>query len=230
MSVTYFRDTDTDPMGSRPHPAMALLENHWQSLRHGQNTPARADVDPAAIDKALSWTFILHRVAPGVARIRIAGQNLHDVLRMDPRGMPISAFFDADDRSTLSVHVESVFSDPALIMIPLHRPAALLRPEVQGALLLMPLTDHLGEVTRAIGAWSLTDPLGNVTACKLMAIYQCVMSHYQCIPLRPPSSKKGQATCAQPFVWSSITAKKLACFRRVQLVATRRKLLGNEEG
>jgi len=160
MSVTYFRDTDTDPMGSRPHPAMALLENHWQSLRHGQNTPARADVDPAAIDKALSWTFILHRVAPSVARIRIAGQNLHDVSRMDPRGMPISAFFDADDRSTLSVHVESVFSDPALIMIPLHRPAALLRPEVQGALLLMPLTDHLGEVTRAIGALVTDRSLG----------------------------------------------------------------------
>ena len=160
MSVTYFRDTDTDPMGSRPHPAMALLENHWQSLRHGQNTPARADVDPAAIDKALSWTFILHRVAPGVARIRVAGQNLHDFLRMDPRGMPISAFFDADDRSTLSVHVESVFSDPALIMIPLHRPAALLRPEVQGALLLMPLTNHLGEVTRAIGALVTDRSLG----------------------------------------------------------------------
>ena len=36
-------------------------------------------------------------------------------------------------------------------MIPLHRPAALLRPAFQGALLLMPLTDHLGEVSHAIG-------------------------------------------------------------------------------
>jgi hypothetical protein len=160
MSVTYFQENDADRRGVPAHPALASLEHHWQSLRSGQTAPARADIDPCAIDKALSWTFLLHRVAPGVARIRVAGQDLHDILRMDPRGMPISAFFDADDRSTLSVHVESVFSDPALIMIPLHRPAALLRPSVQGALLLMPLTDHLGEVTRAIGALVTDRSLG----------------------------------------------------------------------
>lgn len=134
------------------HPAFAQLERHWQSLRQGMSVPRRFDINTTAIETALPWTFVLHRVAPGVARIRVAGQKIHDVMRMDPRGMPLSALLDADDRSTLAVHLEEVFSEPALVQLPLHRPAAILRPEVNGALLLMPLLDEHGEVTRAFGA------------------------------------------------------------------------------
>lgn len=129
--------------------------------------PKRADVDPNAIDAALPWTFVLHRVAPGVARIRVAGQKLHEILRMDPRGMPLSAFFDANDRSTMSVHLEEMFSQPALVQLPLHRPAGLLRPEVKGALLLLPLMDDQGEVTRAFGALVTDRPLGQKRRIRL---------------------------------------------------------------
>lgn len=142
------------------HPALNVIERHWQNLRRGGVVPSRADVDPNAIDSALPWAFVLHRVAPGVARVRVAGQELNDLLKMDPRGMPLSAFFEADDRSTMSVHLEAVFSEPALIQIPLHRPASLLRPAVKGTLLLMPLTDYSGEVTRAMGALVTDRPIG----------------------------------------------------------------------
>ena len=150
----------TRRQGEGAHPALAQLERHWQSLRDGLSIPRRAAVDPNVIHAALPWTFVMHRVAPGVARVRVAGQRLHDVLLMDPRGMPVSAFFAADDRSTLAVHLEEVFSEPALVQIPLHRPASLLRPQVTGALLMLPLLDQHGEVTRAIGALVTDRPIG----------------------------------------------------------------------
>lgn len=143
------------------HPALVQVERHWQMLRKPGAVPLRSEIDPHAIDAALPWTFVVHRVAPGVARIRVSGQKLHDILRMDPRGMPLSAFFEADDRSTIAVHLEAVFSEPALIQIPLCRPASLLRPAVKGTILLLPLVDHLGEITRAMGVLVTDRPLGS---------------------------------------------------------------------
>lgn len=134
------------------NPVLSNLEQYWQSLRKDGGIPARADVDPSAIDTALPHTFVLERVAPGVARMRVAGQQLHEILRMEPRGMPLSAFFAADDRSTLAVHLESAFAEPALVAIPVHVPTSLLRPAVKGAMLLLPMRDEYGDVNRVLGA------------------------------------------------------------------------------
>lgn len=144
-----------------PHPVLGKLEQHWQSLRQDGPIPLRDNVDPSAINTALPWTFILQRVAPGVARMRVAGQKLHEVLGMDPRGMPLSAFFGADDRSTLAVHLEMAFTDPALIALPLYAPSTLLRKQVNGQILLMPLLDAKGDVSRLLGALVTDNHLGS---------------------------------------------------------------------
>ncbi|WP_458790540.1 PAS domain-containing protein [Yoonia sp. MH D7] len=149
--------TLTFPLAARracdpKHPVLASLEEYWQSLRKDDGVPRRADVDPGAIDSALPHTFVLERVAPGVARMRVAGQKLHEIMRMEPRGMPISAFFAADDRSTLAVYLESAFAEPALVAIPVHIPSGLLRTKVRGAMLLLPMLDDHGDVSRVLGA------------------------------------------------------------------------------
>lgn len=165
-------ETQTFPYPARRtddvvHPALGQLEQHWQELHSSSSVPKRSDIDPSEIDAALPWAFVLHRVAPGVARLRVAGQKLHEILRMDPRGMPLSAFFAVDDRSTLAVHLEAVFSEPALVQLPLHRPAAFLRPAVTGALLIMPLADEHGEVTRAFGALVTDRPMSQRSRLQL---------------------------------------------------------------
>ena len=106
------------------------LEQYWHSLRIYDTIPSRDNIDHSAIGSVLPWTFVLQRVAPGVARMRVAGQQLHDILRMDPRGMPVSAFFGPNDRSTLAVHLEMAFSDPALVALPLCAPSTFLRKPV----------------------------------------------------------------------------------------------------
>jgi hypothetical protein len=160
MTQTTLFPTHTRRSDDTLHPVLQNVEAHWRDMRGTQMVPARNDIDPNMLDDALPWTFVLQRVAPGVARVRVAGQKLHDILRMDPRGMPLSAFFGPDDRSTLSVYLESVFADPAVIAIPLTVPATFLRKAVQGQILMMPLCDAHGEVTRVIGAMVTDGPLG----------------------------------------------------------------------
>lgn len=141
------RDHNTTATGM-----LADLERYWRALRGARRLPVRTEVDPARIDGALPHAFILERVAPGVARMRVAGQALADHLGMDPRGMPLSALFRHEARAALSDHVARLFDGPALIDLPLCMPRLLGRPRLAGRMLLLPLTDAEGAVTRALGA------------------------------------------------------------------------------
>lgn len=128
------------------------LEKYWQALRHAQRLPSRNDIEPTKIDAALPHAFILQRVAPGIARMRVAGQQLHDLLKMDARGMPISTFFVPEARDEIAQLIEAAFSEPAIINVPLHSPGSIVRPEMSGTMLLLPLRDEAGETTRILGA------------------------------------------------------------------------------
>lgn len=74
-------------------PLLHDLEAHWRAVRGGRALPARSDLDPAALDAVLPWAFVAERVAPGVARLRVAGRKLTELLGMEARGMPLCAFF-----------------------------------------------------------------------------------------------------------------------------------------
>lgn len=137
------------------------LERYWQTLRRAQKLPSRNDIQPAQIDAALPHAFILQRVAPGIARLRVAGQQLHDLLKMDARGMPISTFFEPHARNQLADLIESAFNEPAIIAFPLVSPGSLIRPALSGTLLMLPLRDDRGEVTRILGAIVTEGQTGN---------------------------------------------------------------------
>ena len=137
------------------------LEQYWQTLRHAQKLPARNDVSPGKIDNALPHAFILQSVAPGTARFRVAGQRLHDLLKMDARGMPLSTIFLPEAREQLQSLLESAFSSPAVVSIPLVSPATILRPALQGTILLLPLRDNNDNTTRMLGALVSDPETGN---------------------------------------------------------------------
>lgn len=139
---------------------LADLECYWRALRGARRLPIRTEVDPARIDGALPHAFILEQVAPGVARMRVAGQAVADHLGMDPRGMPLSALFRHEARAALCGHVMRLFDAPALIALPLCAPRLLGRPRLAGRMLLLPLTDAEGKVTRALGAVELSGRAG----------------------------------------------------------------------
>lgn len=149
--------------GSRPDgtEGIALLhdiERYWHALRGRDRLPVRTDVDPARIDRALPCSFIGERLAPGVVRMRVAGQQLNTYLGMEARGMPLSVFFTPESRDILAMQVDRVFDTPAIIALPLVTPRRLLRRSLKGWILLLPLRGPNGTVDRALGAIGLETP------------------------------------------------------------------------
>ncbi len=128
------------------------LESYWQELSRSTRIPFRSDVDPRRIDAALPHAFVLQRVAEGVGRFRVAGAELETLLGMDPRGMPLSAFFTPAARLTLKHWFAMVFDRPALVELPLVSERRLGRPRLDGRLMILPLANEDGEVALAMGA------------------------------------------------------------------------------
>ena len=64
-------------------PAINEVEAYWEGLRMGRTVPMRSEIDPRGIERALEFTFILERIAPGLARFRLSGMHLNDLLGME---------------------------------------------------------------------------------------------------------------------------------------------------
>lgn len=133
------------------HPALSQIEGYWDGLRRGRPVPLRAEVDPRGIDQALEYAFILERIAPGIARFRLAGQHLNTLMGMEVRGMPMTALFSPDARRRVTEALEHLFEEPARIRIQLVSPGTAGRPELTGTLVLLPLKSDLGDISRALG-------------------------------------------------------------------------------
>lgn len=134
------------------HPHLAALEAYWRSLGNSGGIPARTALNPARVESVLPYAFILQRVAPGTARFRVAGQRIHDLLKMDPRGMPFSTLFDQTEHDALRHTIESAFQDPAIVGLHLRSNGNLVRAALDGAMLLLPMRDGAGATTRLLGA------------------------------------------------------------------------------
>lgn len=127
------------------------LLQYWNSTRKDHDIPLRSNIDPRGIAGMLSRTFILEEIAPGLARFRVAGTQLGDLLGMDVRGMPISAMLRPDAREQMSGAMAKMFDKPGILRAALVSPRELRRPKLEAELLILPLRDDRGSITRAIG-------------------------------------------------------------------------------
>ncbi|MGZ3216165.1 PAS domain-containing protein [Paracoccus sp. T5] len=135
----------------RPDRVLRELREYWDGIRNGRAIPARTDVDPRGIARALDYAFILERIAPGAGRLRLAGRHLIDLMGMEVRGMPVCAFLNTSSRGRFSDVLESVFKAPQIARLSLAAKAQYARPDLTGQMLLLPLRSDLGDVTRALG-------------------------------------------------------------------------------
>ena len=99
---------------------LAEVRAYWEGLRQGTDLPRRDDIDPRGIAGALENTFLLERVAPGIARFRLAGMQLHDLMGMDVRGMPLSSLIEPQGRSRMAEALEAVFAGPGALEMSLE--------------------------------------------------------------------------------------------------------------
>jgi hypothetical protein len=112
----------------------------------------RTDVEPSKIDSILPRCFILEAVAPGHARIRVAGQEMQALAQKDLKGLPLSVLFDVQSRPVLQDVLARVFQGPAVVELPLRQAGGFMRAPREGRMLILPLLGADGGVNRAIGA------------------------------------------------------------------------------
>lgn len=149
----------------QPHSGYAplsLVEAYWDALRAGREMPKRAEIDPRGIESALEYAFILERVAPGVARMRIAGSHLHDIMGMEARGMPLTSFFQEDVRIRIAGLLEEVFQTPATAEVKMTCAGSQGEPALDARMILLPLKSDLGDVSRILGCLVCRGPVGDV--------------------------------------------------------------------
>jgi hypothetical protein len=132
-------------------PAVRQAEAYWTALRTDGEIPFRSQIDPRGIENLLEYAFILERIAPGIARFRLAGQHLSALAGMEVRGMPLTSFFTVEGRQVVSAATEKMFDTPAVVRLDLTSQARIGRSPLKGHLLMMPLRSDLGDVSRALG-------------------------------------------------------------------------------
>lgn len=144
----------TDPM------ALVTLERYWASLTRPGRVADRSDIDPAALGGLIEDCLMLERVAPGVARIRVAGQRVAALTGPDPRGLALGALFDAGSRADLAALTEAAFATPAIVEFPLRSGGDPWQHCLEGRLLILPSRDGFGRINRALAALVLSGRRG----------------------------------------------------------------------
>ncbi|MFZ1725199.1 MAG: PAS domain-containing protein [Albidovulum sp.] len=132
-------------------PAILEVRAYWEALRNGRPMPTRTEIDPRGIEHALEFAFILERIAPKVARFRLSGRHLNNLMGMDVRGMPITTFFVPDAREKVSDIVEAVFTNPETAEIELAAEQGFGKPPIRAKLLMLPLQGDASEPGKALG-------------------------------------------------------------------------------
>ncbi|MBB97162.1 MAG: diguanylate cyclase [Rhodobacteraceae bacterium] len=134
------------------------IEAYWTALREDGGIPMRSQIDPRGMSSTLEYTFILERIAPGMARFRIAGQHLCGLAGMEVRGMPLTAFFTPVARPEISATLEHVFDTPAVVELDLRGEVARTgAPSTSARMLMLPLRSDFGRVDRILGAMMSTE-------------------------------------------------------------------------
>lgn len=164
MTADYFRGdkiVSLQPIRSRAlFAALGVVEGYWEGLRDGRLMPARAEVDPRGIAQALEYAFVLEKIAPGLARFRLAGMHLNELMAMEVRGMPITAMVLPEARREMQNVLKTVLDTPAAVRLTLAGDTGFGRAPLEGQMLLLPLRDEIGAPTRILGALQTHGEIG----------------------------------------------------------------------
>ncbi len=150
--LTFFGKTPSENQPSEPMQRnLQLVRGYWEALRRGTNLPQRGDINPRGFSGMLDKVFLIERVAQGVGRFRLSGMHLHDLLGMDPRGMPLTTMFEPAARKRLSEALETVFEAQTILQLQVEAERSIGRPALSGWMQLLPLNNDIGEQKLVLG-------------------------------------------------------------------------------
>ena len=146
--------------GARVRPTIGRIEAHWEFVRNKRLVPYRNEIKPSGLQGVLSHVFVIERVSTRLARIRIAGKHLDDLMGVSVKGMPLTALFDPQSRDQVCDCVEAIFDDPAAMRFELNSSRSFGRKALRGDMVLLPLRSDLGDISRALGGVIMDGDIG----------------------------------------------------------------------
>jgi hypothetical protein len=149
------------------------VEAYWELLRDGRLVPDRSEVDPRGFPGALAQSFLIERIAPGLARIRVTGRHLCDLMGIDMQGLPLTSLFLPEARPTIIEILSAVFEEPAVARATLLSPGGIGRRKLEARLLILPLRDDQGDVTRGLGCLVAEGAIGRTPRRFAVDRFQC---------------------------------------------------------
>jgi hypothetical protein len=133
--------------GTLMHLVEQIVARQWQAKRCQGGIPARKDIVPQQMEGALDHMFLLSYGVGGLARFRVIGQELQNLMGMDPRGMPIQAVFNDTCRPEVAKAMHTLFSSP----LHLHMAARIYGTAAPAQMRFWPLNGPHQTLNRAIG-------------------------------------------------------------------------------
>ncbi len=183
--------------GRRREGDLMAFRAYWHSMRRGADVPLRSEIDPRGIEGLLSQAFIAEKIAPGLARLRIAGLHLSDLMGMEVRGMPLSSLVDIADRPRLSDALVELFERPAAVRLDLASAGGIRRAPMTGTMLILPLRSDLGDISRALGCLVTTGSIG--TTPRRFRITECEVTPLDITAPADPVPAPGLAEAPATF-------------------------------
>lgn len=142
----------TEREKARREAPLRQVEAYWRGLCDGTAVPLRSQIDPRGMERALENAFLMERIAPSMAKVRVAGTHLNELMGMQVAGMPLSSLIAPADREKFGEGVAAMFANPAVVRIELKAEGGFGKPDISATMILLPLRSDFGDLTRGLGA------------------------------------------------------------------------------
>ncbi len=194
MAMSFFGKSDSVKTDAAPpcYPLGQQVHAYWLALCADGQPPLRQAIDPRGIEAALAQTFIAEQIAPGVARMRVAGMGLADILGMDLRGMPISCLIDPPCRDQMAAAVSAVTQMRQVVTLDLSAAGGLGRPLLKARLVMMPLRDDTGGIC-ILGCLDIIGEIGRAPRRLMIEASRNASHNGAAQPLRRVAAPLGHA-------------------------------------
>lgn len=133
------------------HRTNQALFDYWNAMRAGRLAPKRSEIEPGDIKRLLPYVFILERQDDWSYSFRLAGTGLCSAYGMEFRGHNILSMWQDDCLENIKRALEDV-TNSANIAIVEYTAATSQQREASFEMILMPLAQENGAITRVLGA------------------------------------------------------------------------------
>lgn len=133
------------------HKTIQALFDYWNTMREGRPAPLRREIQPGDIKRILPHVFILERESGTSFRYRLAGTGLCNVYGMEFRNHNMLSMWQDDCQSSLAHALNDVTANASVSIVE-YTAATTDHREATFEMILLPLAQDNGVITRVLGA------------------------------------------------------------------------------